>query len=834
MDSDEFLDDSFEESLREIETSDVVYSTPPSAAKRQRQHDAPLFTCVQEVEELRDCSKEGPVGRGLLSSIIHSTDPFPNQFTDPITSLFGHKVIVHQAFSRDLSQNFLLFRHHLNTLSDCTDPGQANAIISHSATFLSILECFVHRQLACHAQQHQQLQPHPFAVRIAADLAVHLLRIWSQVPPPPTDTLTRFHHWAPGKDLLHLTLHLHWTTVAVLYRMSQLLGPSALLEHVHVLCKSLMCSAAARYNQWAKSDAPLTRKSFFTCSCIREVWLLVLYVTDSCAFASNTQSFWSIVTQVLSDVLLRQVLSCMEDQSLAVKIQDPVGFAWWVLVSLCPLYSYTEEGKSDSMTLDVTEQQLRTYMSSYLLLIHHWPASVEHIVLAWDHFHKHMVVMSDSFHVVGRGIQEWLVPEHPTPQQWVHHIKGLCGTADGRGHGGVATSYDHFLCCLAATLTRSHDPQNVWKQLRGRFYSKVHCKWLEGLGWSGVRNFISLLLVLALVWRHCRNCTLALLKVCEEKSVSFCSIVEKISPSVSAITQGFLSGSEGKQLCWEVICLLLDASLELLQGSGGVAMGSGLVLGSCLGNLITLLQGHELVRVLQCVEGIAMELCSQHEILQRQCSVEVHQQAESVRGYCRIFLQSCVPALLVKTKLPIPPPQLASSAAVVTSLACRCSSLSGVNSSSLADALFEEYALKDTTVASLACSYICHLGGGDDVTRQLLRQSEGMQWKVAHTWFRAVLQMHSTPSCVNTVQELSEILVDLPVISALLQSSDCRSHDTLSVLCALVSSFNTVYLAAEDPHEAMSWRDKMATLLGDLLSYMELALSGSAPGDSLK
>lgn len=40
-------------------------------------------------------------------------------------------------------------------------------------------------------------------------------------------------------------------------------------------------------------------------------------------------------------------------------------------------------------------------------------------------------------------------------------------------------------------------------------------------------------------------------------------------------------------------------------------------------------------------------------------------------GYCRIFLQSCVPALLVKTKLPIPPPQLAASAAVVTSLACK-------------------------------------------------------------------------------------------------------------------------------------------------------------------
>ena len=52
----------------------------------------------------------------------------------------------------------------------------------------------------------------------------------------------------------------------------------------------------------------------------------------------------------------------------------------------------------------------------------------------------------------------------------------------------------------------------------------------------------------------------------------------------SFLCRGFLSGSEDKQLCWEVICLLLDASLELLQGSGGVTMGSGLLLGmqSCL------------------------------------------------------------------------------------------------------------------------------------------------------------------------------------------------------------------------------------------------------------
>lgn len=39
-------------------------------------------------------------------------------------------------------------------------------------------------------------------------------------------------------------------------------------------------------------------------------------------------------------------------------------------------------------------------------------------------------------------------------------------------------------------------------------------------------------------------------------------------------------------------------------------------------------------------------------------------------GYCRLFLQSCVAPLLAKAKLPLPPPQLATSVAVVTSLAC--------------------------------------------------------------------------------------------------------------------------------------------------------------------
>ena len=46
--------------------------------------------------------------------------------------------------------------------------------------------------------------------------------------------------------------------------------------------------------------------------------------------------------------------------------------------------------------------------------------------------------------------------------------------------------------------------------------------------------------------------------------------------------RGFLSGAEDKQLCWEVICLLLDGTLELLQGLGGVALSSGPLLGMLL------------------------------------------------------------------------------------------------------------------------------------------------------------------------------------------------------------------------------------------------------------
>ena len=92
MDSDEFLDDSFEESLREIETSELAYSTPPSTATKQLQQgnslarfatrahetrfpphvlDIPLFVCIREDEEPRSCSNEGPVGKGLLRRYAH-------------------------------------------------------------------------------------------------------------------------------------------------------------------------------------------------------------------------------------------------------------------------------------------------------------------------------------------------------------------------------------------------------------------------------------------------------------------------------------------------------------------------------------------------------------------------------------------------------------------------------------------------------------------------------------------------------------------------------------------------------------------------------------------
>ena len=43
--------------------------------------------------------------------------------------------------------------------------------------------------------------------------------------------------------------------------------------------------------------------------------------------------------------------------------------------------------------------------------------------------------------------------------------------------------------------------------------------------------------------------------------------------------RSFLLGAEDRQLCWEVVCLLLDGSLELLQGLGGVALGGELLLG---------------------------------------------------------------------------------------------------------------------------------------------------------------------------------------------------------------------------------------------------------------
>lgn len=112
--------------------------------------------------------------------------------------------------------------------------------------------------------------------------------------------------------------------------------------------------------------------------------------------------------------------------------------------------------------------------------------------------------------------------------------------------------------------------------------------------------------------------------------------------------------------------------------------------------------------------------------------------------------------------------------------------------------------------------------------------------------------MHNPPTCVSGATELSAVLPRLPLVASLLSTevtvamSESCSHslplplqealptEPLPLLQHLLSAIANGHTHASSLQEVAQWRERLAIVLGDVVRYMEPALSGSANDDSLR
>lgn len=154
----------------------------------------------------------------------------------------------------------------------------------------------------------------------------------------------------------------------------------------------------------------------------------------------------------------------------------------------------------------------------------------------------------------------------------------------------------------------------------------------------------------------------SLLLLFEGRALNMSPIVEKLTPQLTILMKLLSSGTCDRRLLWGTVCVVLDGVQELLESLGGVVLGAAGVIGATLtgtslldseqqhvphnvpflnthttggylGELLTSLQGSELARLLQLVEGVASSLSSHHHTLTaRTTSQDIQSKLDTLKG----------------------------------------------------------------------------------------------------------------------------------------------------------------------------------------------------------
>ncbi|KAM7292757.1 protein MMS22-like [Ixodes scapularis] len=400
-------------------------------------------------------------------------------------------------------------------------------------------------------EEKDVLSPNEFCIAVLREVHQTLLCIGHICDLPQAATAV-----SPSSNaaaLFHLCLEVWWSAFQVADRIASsailkgsdadvcfcdldAFGQGGPFSQVAVILLWDLCCLASR--SYGTSSVAASERRAFCCDCVRHLWEMVMDVIHRRQEHHGEEPFWAYLNFVLEALCrgsptepggdvgegLCSLLS-VSKQGLRLTLGFPAGklnlsslacatggdactpaFCLWLLTSVAEVDGgcmWRKKGKSNyimakkfvqSATTNHGESDMRTILKCCITLHRLWEPSLELLLPLLEFFLKNL---NNSFQEPSKptGIQGLVLWK--SGQQLYQQAK-LRTEADTTRSS--ESSFELFLTLMARSLLKylSSGATNLWRQLRGRIYSKFHTKKMQELTEMGLQNCSLLFLVLAL------------------------------------------------------------------------------------------------------------------------------------------------------------------------------------------------------------------------------------------------------------------------------------------------------------------------------------------------
>ncbi|EZA59634.1 Protein MMS22-like protein [Ooceraea biroi] len=344
----------------------------------------------------------------------------------------------------------------------------------------------------------------------------------------------------PEFHLYHMHIELRWLFVTLVYSRTmwyQYQTHTQLEDFENtagMVVSDLVYSTLKVFERLSLNWATdLAQKTPYNCTCTRELWLMLQLLTDNLQDRMKGKTFWDYVNSCIDRVLNKDhapVVSWRSnvDSSLP-DCKNSELFCIWIIYHLSLLYGYSDDGaylQSNSSRIKSNYEQIEKILKAYVckggkdgerdeldvelkliipllhnLVINWWQPRVPIISFLWDCFHKRL---NQPFLLQVSG--PWALSLEKKTAADI--LKQINDRIYGKFEYSKESSYSMFLHLIGTFLKKygETDPK-YWNQIKGRVYTKFSKNKVTEFSESGLYNFISLFITLAITADTTNVCT---------------------------------------------------------------------------------------------------------------------------------------------------------------------------------------------------------------------------------------------------------------------------------------------------------------------------------------